>query len=116
VWHEPAAPVVAPASAKEQAAQAEAHCRLAVYVAQENMSRKEANAFSERVANMMETMQKLYSTEGSLRNVALDHLGVMRYPECKEAEDRPLSQRGLLCLSINLAEWCVLSSSALGRF
>jgi hypothetical protein len=60
---------------------------LAVYVAQEYMSQKEANAFSERVANMMETMQNLYSTEGSLRNVALDHLGVMRYPECKEVEE-----------------------------
>jgi copper transport protein len=86
VWQEPAAPAVAPAStsAEEQAARAEAKCRLATYVTQENMSRKEAKEFSDLLASMEETMDNLYSTEGSLRNNALDHLGVMRYPECKE--------------------------------
>jgi uncharacterized membrane protein len=86
VWHEPATPAVAPASAsaEEQAAQAEADCRLVIYLAEQNMSRKEANAFSERVAYMIGTMKNVYSTEGSLRNGALDHLGVLRYPECKE--------------------------------
>jgi copper transport protein len=86
VWHEPVAPAVAPASvsAEEQAAQAEADCRLAIYVAEQNMSPKEANEFSDLLANMMETMENLYSTEGSLRNNALDHLGVLRYPDCKE--------------------------------
>ena len=85
VWHGPAAPAVAPAStsAEERAARAEADCRLVIYVAEQNMSRKEANAFSERVANMIGTMKNLYSTESSLRNAALDHLGVPRYPECK---------------------------------
>ena len=59
----------------EQAAQAEADCRLALYVAEQNMSPKEANEFSDLLANMVETMKNLYSTEGSLRNNALDHLG-----------------------------------------
>jgi hypothetical protein len=36
---------------------------------------------------MEESMESLYSTEGSLRNNALDHLGVLRYPECKKAEE-----------------------------
>jgi hypothetical protein len=86
VWHEPVAPAVAPASAsaEEQAAQAEADCRLAIYVAEQNMSPKEANAFSDLLANMVDTMKNLYSTEGSLRNNAIDHLGVLRYPDCKE--------------------------------
>jgi copper transport protein len=86
VWHEPVAPVVTPASAsaEERAAQAEADCRLAIYVAEQNMSPKEANEFSDLLANMVETMKNLYSTEGSLRNNALDHLGVLRYPDCKE--------------------------------
>jgi hypothetical protein len=85
VWHEPVTPAVAPASAsaEEQAEESEADCRLVIYVAQEKMSRKQANAFSERVANMIGTMKTLYSTEDSLRNAALDHLGVLRYPECK---------------------------------
>jgi Copper resistance protein D len=89
VWHEPATSAVAPASAsaEEQAARAEADCRLVIYVAEQNMSRKEADAFSQRVANMIGTMESLYSTEGSLRNAALDHLGVLRYPECKKAEE-----------------------------
>lgn len=82
VWHESA---VAPAitSAEERAARAEADCRLVTYVAQENMSRKEADEFSDLLSNMQEAMENRYSSEGSLRNDALDHLGVMRYPECK---------------------------------
>jgi hypothetical protein len=89
VWHEPASPAVAPASASadERAAQVEADCRLAIYIAEQNLSRKEANEFSEVLANMKGTMKNLYATEGSLRNAALDHLGVLRYPECKEAEE-----------------------------
>jgi hypothetical protein len=89
VWQEPAAPAVAPASGtdEERAARAEANCRLAVYFAQEKMSRKEANEFSDLLASMEETMKSPFSTEGSLRNAALDHLGVPRYPECKEAEE-----------------------------
>ena len=54
-----------------------------IYVVQENMSRQKANEFSELLANMIGTMKNLYSTEGYLRNAALDHLGVPRYPECK---------------------------------
>jgi putative copper export protein len=83
VWHEPAVPTVAPASAEEQAARAEANCRLATYIAEQNFSRREANEFSDLLANMEETMKNLYSTKGALRNAALDHLGVLRYAECK---------------------------------
>jgi hypothetical protein len=71
---------------KEQAKRlAEADCRLAIYVAQEKMSRKKAHAFSELLADMIRTMESLSWPEGTLRNVALDHLGVPRYPECKKA-------------------------------
>lgn len=88
VWHEPAIPAVAPASmsAQEQAAESEADCRLVIYVAEQNMSRKEANAFSELLADMMRTMENLSLTAGSLRNAALDHLAVPRYRECKHRE------------------------------
>jgi hypothetical protein len=49
------------------------------------MSRKKAHAFSELLADMIRTMESLSWPEGTLRNVALDHLGVPRYPECKKA-------------------------------
>jgi len=70
-------------SAEEQAAQSEADCRLVIYVAQENMNRQKANAFSELLADMIRTMENPSWSTGSLRNAALDHLGVARYPECK---------------------------------
>jgi hypothetical protein len=63
---------------------AEADCRLAIYVAQEKMSRKKAHAFSELLAEMIRTMEGLSWPEGTLRNAALDHLGVPRYPECRK--------------------------------
>jgi uncharacterized membrane protein len=81
VQHEPPP---ASTTAEERAAQAEADCRLSTYIAQQNFSRKEAKEFSVVLANMIGTMKNLYSTEGSLRNAALDHLGVSRYPKCKE--------------------------------
>jgi hypothetical protein len=68
---------------KEQAAQSEADCRLVIYVANENMTRKEAEAFSELLADMIRTMESPSWTGGDLRNAALDHLGVPGYPECK---------------------------------
>jgi hypothetical protein len=72
---------------EEQAKQlSEADCRLAIYVAQEKMSRQKAHAFSELLADMIRTMEGLSWPEGALRNAALDHLGVPRYPECKKAE------------------------------
>jgi hypothetical protein len=64
---------------------AEADCRLAIYVAQEKMSRHKAHAFSELLAEMIRTMESLSWPEGTLRNAALDHLGVPRYPECEKA-------------------------------
>ena len=71
-------------SGEEQAKlQSEADCRLAIYVAQENMSRRKAHAFSELLADMIRTMEGPSWPEGSLRNAALDHLGVPRYSECK---------------------------------
>jgi hypothetical protein len=89
---DPAAPTVAPASAsasagisgEELAAQSEADCRLVIHVAQADMSRQKANAFSELLADMVRSMQNGSWTAGSLRNAALDHLGVARYPECKQ--------------------------------
>jgi hypothetical protein len=73
-------------SSEEQAKQlSEAECRLAIYVAQEKMSRQKARAFSELLADMIRTMEGLSWPEGTLRNAALDHLGVARYPECKKA-------------------------------
>jgi hypothetical protein len=71
-------------SSEEQAARSEANCRIVIYVAQENMSRQKANAFSELLADMIRTMEDPSWSAGSLRNAALDHLGVPRYPECKQ--------------------------------
>lgn len=70
-------------SGEEQAAHSEADCRIVIYVAQENMSRQEAKAFSELLADMIRTMENPSWTTGPLRNAALDHLGVPRYAECK---------------------------------
>jgi roadblock/LC7 domain-containing protein len=70
-------------SAEEQAAQSEADCRLVIYIAEENMTRQKANAFAELLADMIRTMEDPSWTVSSLRNTALDHLGVPRYPECK---------------------------------
>jgi predicted aminopeptidase len=74
-------------SGKEQAAQSEADCRLVFYVAHEKLSRKEATAFSELLADMIRTMKSRSWTEGDLRNAALDHLAVPRYSECKAREE-----------------------------
>jgi hypothetical protein len=72
---------------EEQAKQlSEADCRLAIYVAQEKMSRQKAHAFSKLLADMVRTMEGLSWPEGTLRNAALDHLGVPRYRECKHTE------------------------------
>ena len=68
----------------EQAAQSEADCRLVLYVADQDMNRKEAEAFSELLADMIRTMESPSWTAGDLRNAALDHLAVPRYPECKD--------------------------------
>jgi len=90
---EPTAPTHASGSAsgstsnEEQAAQAQADCRLALYVADKNMSPKEAEAFSELLADMTRTMESPSWTGGELRNTALDHLAVPRYRECKRTEE-----------------------------
>jgi hypothetical protein len=70
-------------SGEEQAARSEADCRLVLYVANENMSRKEATVFSELLADMIRTMESPSWTGGDLRNAALDHLAVSRFAECK---------------------------------
>ena len=74
------------ASGAERAARVEADCRLVLYVAKEDMTRKEAKAFSELLADMIRTMESPSWTVGDLRNAALDHLAVPRYPECKAGE------------------------------
>jgi hypothetical protein len=70
-------------SGEEQAAEYDADCRLAIYVAEENMSRQEANAFSERLADMISAMEDPSLPASSVRNAALDHLVVPRYRECE---------------------------------
>jgi hypothetical protein len=47
------------------------------------MSRQEAKAFSELLADMIRTMEDPSWTVGSLGNAALDHLGLPRYRECE---------------------------------
>jgi hypothetical protein len=86
---EQSAPILASGgvSGKEQAAQSEADCRLVLYGADKNMSRQEATAFSELLADMIRTMKSPSLTEGDLRNAALDHLAVPRYSECKAREE-----------------------------
>ena len=73
-------------SGEEQVAQSEADCRLVLYVANKNMSPKEAEAFSKLLTEMIGSMGSLSWPEGTLRNAALDHLAVPRYPECKVRE------------------------------
>jgi hypothetical protein len=70
-------------SSEEQATRSEADCRLVIYVAHENMTQQEAKAFSELLDDMIRTMGTSSWTVGDLRNAALDHLAVPRYPECK---------------------------------
>jgi hypothetical protein len=70
-------------SGEEQAAQSEADCRLVLYVADKNMSQKQAEAFSDLLADMIRTMGSPSWTEGEMRNAALDHLAIPRYRECK---------------------------------
>jgi len=71
---------------KEQTAQSEADCRVVLYVANKNMRPKEAEAFSKLLTEMIRSMEGLSLPEGALRNAALDHLAVPRYPECKLGE------------------------------
>ena len=73
-------------SSKQQAAQSEADCRLVLYVANKNMSPKEAEAFSKLLTEMIGSMGSLSWPEGTLRNAALDHLAVTRYRECKHIQ------------------------------
>jgi hypothetical protein len=68
---------------EEQLLRSQADCRLATYVAEEDMSRQEAKAFSELLADMIRTMEDPSWTVGSLRNAALDHLSVPQYQECE---------------------------------
>jgi hypothetical protein len=70
-------------SDEERAARSAADCRLAMHVAEEGMSPREADEFSKLLADMIRTMEDPSWAEGFLRNTALDHLGVARYPECK---------------------------------
>jgi hypothetical protein len=73
-------------SGEQQAAQSEADCRLVLYVANKNMSPKEAEAFSKLLTEMIGSMGSLSWPEGTLRNAALDHLAVPRYRKCKHIQ------------------------------
>jgi hypothetical protein len=73
-------------SGEQQTAQSEADCRLVLYVANKNMSPKEAEAFSKLLTEMIGSMGSLSWGEGTLRNAALDHLAVPRYRECKHIQ------------------------------
>ena len=70
---------------EEQAAQSEASCRLANYVANENLTVEQASALSERVAERTDRRMQADSSlsAGRAKNAALDDLGVPRYPECE---------------------------------
>jgi hypothetical protein len=70
---------------EEQAAQSEATCRLANYVANENLTVEQASALSERVAERTDRRMQADSSlsAGRAKNAALDDLGVPRYPECE---------------------------------
>ena len=70
---------------EEQAAQSEASCRLANYVANETLTVEQASALSERVAERTGRRMQADSSlsAGRAKNAALDDLGVPRYPECK---------------------------------
>jgi outer membrane biosynthesis protein TonB len=70
---------------EEQAAQSEASCRLANYVANANLTVEQASALSERVAERTGRRMQANSSlsAGRAKNAALDDLGVPRYPECK---------------------------------
>ena len=57
-----------------------------LYVANKNMSPKEAEAFSKLLTEMIGSMGSLSWPEGTLRNAALDHLAVPRYRECKHIQ------------------------------
>jgi hypothetical protein len=70
---------------EEQAAQSEASCRLANYVANENLTVEQASALSERVAERTDRRMQADPSlsAGRAKNAALDDLGVPRYPECE---------------------------------
>ena len=79
-------------SSEEQAERAEARCREMTYVSEENMSQQKASDFSERVADRMIRMLKEMQESTTLtvihaRSMALDDLGVPRYPECKTGSE-----------------------------
>ena len=63
---------------EEQAAQSEASCRLANYVANENLTVEQASALSERVAERTGRRMQADSSlsAGRAKNAALDDLGV----------------------------------------
>jgi hypothetical protein len=76
--------------AGEQAAQAEASCRLTTYVSNENMSKQEGNAFAQRVSDQMtkEIEEGAAETSGTAEIAALDHFDVPRYPECTGKQEK----------------------------
>jgi hypothetical protein len=74
---------------EQAAAQAEANCRVATYVSNENMSQQESRDFVHRVADLtaQEMMADHSLSAGSALKKVLNDLGVPRYPECKMGGD-----------------------------
>jgi hypothetical protein len=70
---------------EEREERAEASCRMVSYTSKENMSQREAAAFSERVANeVVEDMEDDPSLRlGSAEDTALNRLDVPRYEQCE---------------------------------
>jgi hypothetical protein len=70
---------------EEREEHAEASCRMVSYTSNENMSQREAAAFSERVANeVVEDMEDDPSLRlGSAEDAALNRLDVPRYQQCE---------------------------------
>jgi hypothetical protein len=70
---------------EEREERAEASCRMVSYTSKENMSQREAAAFSERVANeVVKGMEDDPSLRlGSAEDAALNRLEVPRYQQCE---------------------------------
>jgi hypothetical protein len=69
----------------EQAAQAEAYCRMVTYASKKDMSQQEVRAFIDQTAeqSVKEMEDDPLLSAGAAGNKFLDDLGVPRYPECR---------------------------------
>ncbi len=70
---------------EEQAALAEAYCRMVTYASKKDMSQQEVRAFIDQTAeqSVKEMEDDPLLSAGAAGNKFLDDLGVPRYPECR---------------------------------